>query len=96
MTKKQNKYKREHFDSQDDFLHFRRRCAEAQKKWLQKSEQENPEKRERRILRQRLYSRYYWHSDGRQTFAGWLLEKYSIEDIKQVSLSDLRSCASKS
>lgn len=96
MTRKQYKYKREHFDSQDAFLHFRRRCADAQKKWLRKSEQDNPEKRERRILRQRLYSRYYWHSDGRQTFADWLMEKYSIEDIKEVSMDYLRSCASKS
>lgn len=96
MMKKQYKYKREHFDSQDAFLHFRRRCADAQKKWLARSEQDNPEKHERRILRQRLYSRYYWHSDGRQTFADWLLEKYSIHDIKEVPIEDLRVYASKS
>ena len=94
--KKQYKYKREHFDSQDDFLHFRQMRTEAQKKWLARSEQDNPERHERRILRQRLYSRYYWHSDGRRTFADWLLEKYAIHDIKEVPIEDLRVYASKS
>ena len=93
---KKYKYKREHFATQAEYEHFKNRMTSAQKRWLEKSEQGNPEKRERRILRQRLYSRYYWHPDGRQSFAEWLVEKYGIADIRSVSLDDLRVIASKS
>lgn len=96
MAQKQYKYKREHFATQEEFLHYRERKARTQKKWLTKSEQQHPERRERRILRQRLYSRYYWRSDGRQSFADWLLKNYEIADISMVSLDDLRVCTSKS
>lgn len=94
--RKKYKYKREHFDTQQEYDNFKNRMSKAQKRWLEKSEADNPEKRERRLLRQRLYSRYYWHTDGRQSFADWLLEKYAINDIRQVSLEDLREYASKS
>ena len=87
---KKYKYKREHFASQQEYEHFKSRKNEAQKRWLEKSEFGNQWKRERRLLRQRLYSRYYWHSDGRQTFAEWLVIEYGIEDIKALSLDDLR------
>ena len=87
---KKYKYKREHFASQQEYEHFKNRKNEAQKRWLEKSESVNQEKRERRLLRQRLYSRYYWHSDGRQTFAEWLIIEYGIADIKALSLNELR------
>ena len=87
---KKYKYKRVHFSTQAEYEHFKRRKNEAQKRWLEKSEFGNQWKRERRLLRQRLYSRYYWHSDGRQTFAEWLVIEYGIEDIKALSLDDLR------
>lgn len=93
---KKYKYKREHFSTQAEYEHFKIRKNEAQKRWLEKSESESPEKREWRLLRQRLYSRYYWQSDGRQTFAEWLVIEYGIEDIKALSLDDLRQKVSKS
>ena len=94
--KKQYKYKREHFDTQQEYDRFRSRHTEAQKRWLEKSELTNPKKRERRILRQRIYSRYYWHSDGRQSFAEWLVIKYGIADINALPMDELRRYASKS
>ena len=93
---KQYKYKREHFATQQEYEHFKNRMNEAQKRWLEKSESGNPEKRERRLLRQRLYSRYYWHTDGRQSFADWLLQECGIVDIKTLSLDELRLKVSKS
>ena len=94
--RKQYKYKREHFDTQQEYDRFKARMNKAQKRWIEKSESASPEKREWRLLRQRLYSRYYWHSDGRQTFAEWLAIEYGIEDIKALSLDDLRQKVSKS
>ena len=101
MIKKQYKYKREHFDTQQEYERFKARMNKArmnkaQKRWLEKSESASPEKREWRLLRQRLYSRYYWHSDGRQTFAEWLVIEYDIADIKALSLDELRQKVSKS
>lgn len=90
-----NKYKREHFDTQQEYDFFKARMNEAHKRWLEKSESSSPEKREFRLLRQRLYSRYYWHSDGRQSFADWLVVKYGISDINALSLDELRQYASK-
>lgn len=96
MIKKQYKYKREHFNTQQEYDRFKARMNKAQKRWLEKSESVNPEKREWRLLRQRLYSLYYWHSDGRQTFAEWLAIEYDIADIKALSLDELRQLVSKS
>ena len=96
MIKKQYKYKREHFNTQQEYDRFKSRMNKAQKRWLEKSESENPEKRERRLLRQRLYSRYYWQTDGRQSFSYWLLKEYGIDDIKTLSLDELRQKVSKS
>ena len=93
---RKDKYKREHFNSNEEYQHFRKRTTRNFRKWLDKHEEENPEHRERRILRQRLYSRYYWHTDGHQRFAEWLNEKYGIEDIRKLSIEDLRVYASKS
>lgn len=93
---KKYKYKREHFDTNEEYASFRKRATAGYKKWLEKHEKEHPEYKERRILRQRLYSRYYWHGDGRQTFAQWLEENLGIEDIRVVPLEDLRVIASKS
>ena len=93
---KKYKYKREHFNTEEEYAHFRKRATAGYKKWLNKHEETHPEYRERRILRQRLYSRYYWHTDGRQSFAQWLLEKYGITDIKEVKIEDLRVIARKS
>ena len=94
--RKQYKYKREHFNTKQEYDRFKNRMNKAQKRWLEKSESENPEKRERRLLRQRLYSRYYWHSDGRQSFSDWLLKECGIADIKALSLDELRQKVSKS
>ena len=94
--RKQYKYKREHFNTQQEYERFKARMNKAQKRWLEKSESASPEKREWRLLRQRLYSRYYWHSDGRQTFAEWLVIEYGIADIKALSLDELRQKVSKS
>ena len=93
--KKSPKYKREHFDTQQEYERYRNRKNEAFKRWLKKSELKNPKKKERRILRQRLYGRYYSKTDGRQTFPNWLLETYGISDIKTIPLADLRVLASK-
>ena len=93
--RKHYKYKREHFDTQQEYDRFKSRINKAQKRWLEKSESLNPEKRERRLLRQCLYSRYYWHSDGRQSFADWLQKEYGISDIKPLSLDELRRKVSK-
>lgn len=89
--KKQYKYKREHFDTQEGYEHFKKVRTEAQKRWIAKHDND-PEFKERRILRQRLYSRYYWHS-SRQTFAEWLLEKHGIECIKTIPIERLREIA---
>ena len=93
---KKYKYKREHFDTQQEYERFKNRRNRDQKRWLEKSELSNPEKRERRILRQRLYSRYYWHMNGLQSFAEWLSKEYGITDINTISLEDLRVFAVKS
>ncbi len=90
------KYKREHFGTQEQFDRYRERQARAQKKWLKKLEELNPEHRERRLLKQRLYSRYHHHTDCRQSFADWLREKFHIENIKQVAIERLRTMASNS
>ena len=95
MAKKQYKYKREHFDTQLEYEHFKKRMNEAQKRWLEKSESCNPEKHERRLLRQRLYSRYYCQKDIRQSFSDWLLQECGIVDIKSLSLDELRLKAEK-
>lgn len=94
--KKQYKYKREHFNTQQEYERFKSRMNEAQKRWLKKSESANPDRRERRLLRQRLYSRYYWYTDGRQSFKEWLVEKYGIFDVKSLTLDELRAVAVKS
>lgn len=94
--RKQYKYKREHFSSQQEYEHFKSRMNEAQKRWLEKSESCNPEKREIRLLRQRLYSRYYCQKKIRQSFADWLLQECGIVDIKSLSLDELRLKVGKS
>lgn len=88
------KYKREHFSSQEEYERFRKRMTSAYKRWLNKHESKDPLFREFRLLRQRLYSRYYWHSDGRLSFKDWLKDKYAIEDIKNVPIDVLRDIAS--
>ena len=45
MIKKQYKYKREHFNTQQEYERFKARMNKAQKRWLEKSESANPEKR---------------------------------------------------
>jgi len=90
VMKKNYKYKREHFKTQEEYERFKRRANESQKRWLAKVESENPERKERRLLRCRLYSRYYWRSDGRDTFSDWLHENYGITDIKSLSIEELR------
>lgn len=92
---KKYKYKREHFASQQEYERFKDRMNKAQKRWLEKSDSASPEKREWRLLRQRLYSRYYWHSDGRQTFSEWIFIEYGISDIKTISLDELRQLVNK-
>lgn len=93
---KKYKYKREHFDTQEQYERFRAIRAKSQKKWLKKFEQDNPEHRERRLLRQRLYSRYYWCTDGRKTFKEWLQEMFYFDDINAVSTERLKALVSKS
>lgn len=93
---KKYKYKRDHFDNQEQFDNYRKRQAKAQNRWLKKAEELNPERRERRLLKQRLYSRYHHHTDCRQSFAEWLKEVFHIEDIKSVTLERLRRIVSKS
>ncbi|MBQ7470889.1 MAG: hypothetical protein IJS97_00470 [Prevotella sp.] len=88
-----HKYKREHFDTQEEYDHFKSVRTKAMKRWYAKRDEKDPEFRERRILRQRLYSRYYWHGDGRQSFPDWLKEQYDIEDIKAIPLERLREVA---
>ena len=75
------KYKREHFETQEEYNRFRYNRTKWQKEWLARSEKENPERRERRLLRQRFYSRYYYHTDCSMSFGQWLLETYGIEDL---------------
>lgn len=91
---KHYKYKREHFETQEQFDNFRKGRAKAQKKWLKKHELANPEYKERRVLRQRLYSRYY-HSGYKESFAHWLKEVHQIDDMKHISLLALRQRVAK-
>ena len=93
---KKYKYKREHFASQADFDRFRENRTNWAKKWLRKHEEANPEHRERRLLRQCLYSRYHYNTDCRQSFNDWLKEAYGIEDIRAVPIEQLRAKVSKS
>jgi len=88
--KKKMKYKREHFDTDEDFKRFCKGNSERILRWLKKTEEKNPEKRERRLLRQRLYSRYYCRMDYRHTFSDWMKEKYGVADIKTLSVEELR------
>ena len=90
---KKYKYKREHFDSQEQYDSFRGKRTEWQKKWLRKFEDSNPEHKERRLLRQRLYSYYHYHTDCRQSFKDWLKHHLHVEDLKSVSLDRLRVLA---
>ena len=93
MNEKKYKYKREHFDTQEQYDRFKSNRSRWQLTWLRKHEEADPEYKERRLLRQRLYSRYYWHGDGRQSFPDWLKEQYDIEDIKAIPLERLREVA---
>lgn len=95
MSKKY-KYKREHFENQWQFECFRDMRCKAQKRWLKNKELSDPEYRERRLIRQRLYSRYHYHTDCRKEFSLWLLENYCIECFKTTSLDYLRKIAGKS
>lgn len=90
------KYKREHFSTQEEFERFKSRTCRAVKKWLFKTESANPEKKERRILRQRLYSRYYIRCSCNQSFREWIKDVYGVEDIRTVSIEILRAIAGKS
>ena len=94
--KKKYKYKREHFNTQQEFDRFRNRMNVAQKRWREKAEAANPNKRELRLLRQRLYSRFYYHTEGRKKFSDWLFETYGITDIKSLTIDELKVYASKS
>lgn len=85
-----NKYKREHFDSHEEYDRFRGKRTQWQKKWLNKFEEANPEHRERRLLRCRLYDYYYRHTDYKQSFADWLKENLHVDDLKSVALERLR------
>lgn len=87
------KYKREHFETQEQFDSYRDRQNQSQKKWLKKHEQSYPEHRERRLLKQRLYSRYHYHTDCRQSFREWLKETFYVEDITEVPIEKLRTLA---
>ena len=89
------KYKREHFNSQEEYNRFRSNCTRWYKKWLCKHEQEFPEYRERRLLRQCLYSRYY-RSDCRKSFCEWLVEEYGIVDIRTIPTEQLRAIVTNS
>lgn len=88
--KKKYKTKREHFDSQKEFDYYRSKRSFWQKTWLDKYELTHPEHRERRLIRARLYRRYY-NSDCRKTFHEWLAEKYQIDNIKEADIEYLRS-----
>ena len=87
------KYKREHFETHEQFDRYRKRQTIAQNRWLKKLEKLNPEHRERRILTQRLYSRYHYHTECRQSFTDWLKEIFNIDDIKSVTIERLRVIA---
>lgn len=93
MNKKKYKYKRDHFDTQEDYERFKENRTRWQMTWLRKFEQSHPEYKERRLLRQRLYSRYYNHSDGREPFADWLCRTQGIEDIRTFPIERLRKVA---
>ena len=90
---KKYKYKREHFSCTGKYLRFKERVAVAQKKWVSHSEENNPEKRERRLLRQKLYSRYYRNTNVRKTFVEWLHENFGISNVMTMPLEDLRIIA---
>ena len=87
-----HKYKREHFGSQEEYDHFKSVRTKAMRRWYSKRD-EDPDFKERRILRQRLYSRYYWQGNVRQSFHDRLAEHYAIEDIKTIPLERLRVVA---
>lgn len=93
---KKFKYKREHFDTQEQYDAFKRRNTKSRKTWLNKRELLNPELRERRIIRQRLYSLYYNHTDFKTSFRDWLKEEYDIDDINAIGIELLRAKVSKS
>lgn len=93
MNEKKYKYKREHFDTQEQYDRFKSNRSRWQLTWLRKHEEADPEYKERRLLRQRLYSRYYWRSDGRETFADWLSKTCAIEDIITIPIERLREVA---
>ena len=93
---KKFKYKREHVDTQEQYDAFKRSNTKSRKAWLEKHELLNPEHRERRIIRQRLYSRYYNHTDFKISFRDWLKEEYDIDDINAIGIELLRAKVSKS
>jgi len=87
-----NRYKPEHFKNWESFLRYRKNHNNAQKKWIQRVESKNAEKRERRILRQRLYGRYYSSPFAdKMSFKQYLLDVYGIKDIASVQIEELRS-----
>ena len=94
MPNHRTKYKREHFATQEEFDRYRKRVSEAHLRWLSKREGANPELRERRIMRQRLYSRYYWRYDGKQTFSQWLDTEFGVKDISSIPIEELRRISS--
>jgi len=90
MGKKKYKYKREDFETQAQFDAFRQRSAQAKLRWLEKCEKLNPEHRERRLLWQRLYSRYYYRHTNEMTFQDFLKTEYGIEDRSKITVEELR------
>ncbi len=87
------KYKREDFSSQEDFLKYRRLSSMYKMRWLNKREETDEEHREFRILRQRLYGRYYYQCSEKISFAEYLHKYYGVEDIRTISLERLRKVA---
>ena len=87
---KKYKYKREHFGTQEQFDRYRKRQAKAQKAWLNKVEEANPEHKERRLLRQRLYRHYHYYTDCRQSFVDWLKDVCHIDSLKDIQIDLLR------
>ena len=85
------KYKREHFATQEEDDRFLEKHAAAVKRWYHK---ESPERKERRLLRQRLYSRWYNSTDFKESFRDYLIS-VGIDDINTEPISRLRHFAKK-
>lgn len=88
--KRKYKYKREHFDSQEGYEKYSAMQSESHKRYyLKHKDEEDPVHREKRLLRQRIYNRWYFGTDMSKSFEEFL-QDYGITDLGTMSVEQLR------